>query len=64
MRHLESRLSEVFGEGSVYELALDLWTEAAVTGSLSANAAQVIADDLMDDVGRARQDLREVLQVL
>jgi len=63
LSHLEERLRTVLGP-SLFPLALELLTEAAVTGSLDSEAAMAIATAYVDDPRRSSEILREILGIL
>ncbi len=63
LSHLEERLKVVLGP-SLFPFALELLTEAAVTGSLSPEAANIIAAGYTSLVNSIDNDLRNILGIL
>ena len=63
LSHLDERLRAVLGPDR-YPLALDLLTEAAVSGQLAAEAASIIAAEHLVDHERPLDEAREILGVL
>jgi hypothetical protein len=63
LSHLEERLKDVLGPDR-YPLALDLLTEAAVSGELSAQPVVKIAAEHLADHERPLDEAREILSVL
>jgi uncharacterized protein len=65
LSHLEERLKMVLGP-SLHPLALDLLTEAAVTGHLTPEAAAIFGKEyaIANEIARPEDVLREVLNIL
>ncbi len=63
LSHLEERLKTVLGP-RLHPLALDLLTEAAVCGELTAPAALTLATDHLSGEADHRAELRQILGIL
>ena len=63
LSHLEERLKMVLGPDR-HPLALDLLTEAAVTGELTASAALTIASEYVPAATKPAKEIRELLGIL
>lgn len=62
LSHYEERLKLMVGD-ALLPLALDLLTEAAVTGSLTEPAARLICDDHLPEKHDRNASLRELLEI-
>lgn len=62
LSHMEERLKMAFGL-EVYPLALEILTEAAVTGYLDAKAALTICKDYVFEGLTSREVLRDILEI-
>jgi len=63
LSHLEERLKQVLGPKRL-PLALDMLTEAAVCGMLTADAAFRLAKEYLPDDGTLRDEVREILGIM
>jgi hypothetical protein len=62
LSHMEERLKMALGL-EVYPLALEILTEAAVTGSLDSEAALTICDEYAFQERASKEVLRDILEI-